>query len=97
MMRQRVVGLYARCSTNDQYPEAQLHKLREYAKARGLEVVEFVDHGVSGRRDRRPALDELLTAARKREVDGVAVVKLDRLARSVRHLTQLAAEFVHPP
>ena len=87
------VALYARCSTTDQNPDAQLHQLKEYAAARGLEVLEFVDHGVSGRKDRRPALDRLLAAARRREIDAVAVVKLDRLARSVRHLTQVAAEF----
>ncbi len=51
-----------------------------------------MDHGVSGRKDRREALDRLAPAVRRREVDAVAVTKLDRLARSVRHLTNLAAE-----
>ena len=89
----RRVALYARCSTADQHPENQLHRLQEYAKARSLEAVEFVDHAQSGRKDRRPALDQLMQAVRRREVDAVAVVKLDRLARSVRHLTEMAAEF----
>jgi DNA invertase Pin-like site-specific DNA recombinase len=88
------VALYARVSTTDQHPEAQLHALREYARARGLEVVEeFVDHGVSGAKDQRPALNRLLKDARRRPFDAVACVKLDRLARSVRHLTTLAGEF----
>ena len=88
------IGLYARVSTNDQHPEVQLHVLREYARARGLKVVEeFVDQGVSGAKDRRPALNRLLKDARRRRFDLVACVKLDRLARSVRHLTTLAAEF----
>jgi DNA invertase Pin-like site-specific DNA recombinase len=57
------IALYARVSTAEQHPEAQLNALREYARARGLEVAqEYVDHGVSGTRDRRPALDALLTA-----------------------------------
>ena len=87
-------ALYARVSTTDQHPEAQLDALRDYARARGLEVVEeFVDQGVSGARDRRPALDRLLGDARRRRFDAVACVKLDRLARSVRHLTTLAGEF----
>ncbi len=51
-----------------------------------------MDHGVSGAKARRPALDELVAAARKREIDALAVVKLDRLARSVRHLTELGSE-----
>lgn len=88
------VALYARVSTTDQHPEIQLHALREYAHARGLEKVEeYVDHGVSGGKDRRPALDRLLRDARRRRFDLVACVKLDRLARSVRHLTTLAGEF----
>jgi DNA invertase Pin-like site-specific DNA recombinase len=88
------VALYARVSTTDQSCEPQLHALREYAQRRGLEVVdEYVDHGQSGAKDRRPALDELVAKARVRAFDAVAVVKLDRLARSVRHLVQLAGEW----
>lgn len=65
----------------------QLDALREYAGRRGLEVVaELVDHGVSGARDRRPALDRLIAAARQRQVDVVLVYRFDRFARSVRHL-----------
>ena len=87
------VGLYARVSTKDQTPDPQLDTLRQYAQARALEVQgEYVDHGVSGAKARRPALDELVAAARKRKIDALAVVKLDRLARSVRHLTELGAE-----
>ncbi len=71
----------------------QLDDLRGYAPARRLEVVEeYVEHGVSGSKDRRPALDEMMAKAKRRSFDAVAVVKLDRLARSTRHLTQLAAE-----
>ena len=88
------IALYARVSTADQRPEVQLNALREYAKARGLEVVqEFVDHGVSGSKDRRPALDALLAHATRRRFDAVVAVKLDRLARSVRHLTTMCADW----
>jgi DNA invertase Pin-like site-specific DNA recombinase len=51
-----------------------------------------VDHGVSGARDRRPGLDRLLTDARRRRFDVLACTKLDRLARSVHHLTSLGRE-----
>ena len=47
----------------------------------------------AGRKSRRAALHRLLADARRRRFDVVACVKLDRLARSVRHLTSLAAEF----
>jgi len=56
-------------------------------------VGEYVDHGVSGAKDRRPALDRLMADARRRRFDVVACVKLDRLARSIHHLTSLAQEF----
>ena len=86
------IALYARVSTADQHAEVQLADLRAYAKRRGLHALEYVDEGVSGARDRRPALDALLDAVRRRETSAVVVTKLDRLARSVRHLTALAAE-----
>ena len=38
------VALYARCSTSDQSVDLQLDALRDYAKARSLEVVrEYLD------------------------------------------------------
>ena len=87
------LAIYARCSTDDQSTAPQLDALRSYADRRGSEVLEFIDEGVSGSKDRRPALDALREACRRREIDALAVVKLDRLARSVRHLTTLAGEF----
>ncbi len=83
------VGVYARESTTDkgQDPELQLGPLREFAQARGWTIYqEYVDHGVSGSTERRAALDDLLHAARRREVDVILVWKLDRFARSLRHL-----------
>lgn len=80
-------ALYARVSTMDQDCTAQLHELRKYCEAREWPVVEeFVDHGVSGAKDSRPALDALLRAAKRRKIDGVVVWKLDRLGRSLSHL-----------
>ena len=88
------LALYARVSTTDQSTETQVFALRRYAEARGLGVAgEYVDQGVSGAQDRRPELDRLLADARRRRFDIVACVKLDRLARSVHHLTALAREF----
>lgn len=85
-------ALYARVSTTDQNSQLQLEQLREYAQRRGLEASEYVDHGVSGAKAKRPALDALMDAVRRREVDLVVATKLDRLGRSVQHLTALAGE-----
>ncbi len=62
------VALYARVSTSDQHTDAQLADLCAYAHRRRLHALEYVDEGVSGARDRRPALDALLAAVRRREV-----------------------------
>lgn len=88
------VAIYARVSTKDQHPENQLLELRRFAKARGWTVVEeFVDQGISGAKDRRPALDKVMDAARRRKVDVVLVSRFDRFARSVRHLVAALDEF----
>ena len=86
-------ALYARVSTTGQTAENQLLALKSFAAARGWAAAEFVDHGVSGTRERRPALEALLAEARARRVDVVACVKLDRLARSVHHLVAMVREF----
>lgn len=85
-------AIYARVSTHEQQTENQLWMLRQYADARGWTVTEYVDQGVSGAKDRRPALDAMMVAVRARRVDVVIAVKLDRLARSVHHLVTLTAE-----
>ena len=90
------VALYARVSTKNhaQDPETQLLALREYAKARGLEVFgEYVDVGISGGKDSRPALNQLMEDARKRRFDAVLVARFDRFARSTRHLVLALEEF----
>src|SRR5262245_55877043 len=88
--------LYARVSTknNGQNPETQLLPMREYAQHRGLTVQEeYVDHGISGAKEKRPRLDAMMVAARKGQFDTVIVWKFDRFARSTRHLVQALEEF----
>jgi DNA invertase Pin-like site-specific DNA recombinase len=89
------VALYARVSTKDkgQDPEMQLTELREFAAKRGWQVAgEFVDVGVSGSKDSRPQLDAMMRLAKTRKVDVIAVWKLDRFGRSLRHLVDALAE-----
>jgi DNA invertase Pin-like site-specific DNA recombinase len=85
-------ALYARVSTAEQVPENQLVALRGFATARGWALTEFVDHGVSGAKEKRAQLDAMLSDVRRRKFDLVLVTKLDRLARSTRHLVTLSAE-----
>jgi DNA invertase Pin-like site-specific DNA recombinase len=87
--------LYARVSTlNGQNPEMQLAELRDYCARRGFDIVgEFVDAGISGSKERRPQLDAMLAACRKRQTDAVIVYRYDRFARSLRQLVNALAEF----
>jgi len=86
-------AIYARVSTFDQEPENQLQELRRYVSARGWTAgVEYVDKGVSGSKDRRPALDELVRDAKRRKFDVVVCWRLDRLGRNLKHLILLLEE-----
>jgi len=76
-------------STTDQTCENQLLELRRYIEARGWTAVEYVDHGVSGTKDRRPALDHLTSDVRRHKVQTVVCWRLDRLGRNLRHLVLL--------
>lgn len=87
------VAIYCRVSTTEQTAANQTLVLKSFAGARGWAVTEYIDQGVSGAREKRPALDALLAAVRARQVDVVACVKLDRLARSVHHLVAMVREF----
>jgi DNA invertase Pin-like site-specific DNA recombinase len=89
-------ALYLRISTADQKPDLQYDGLRAYAGQAGLDVVQdYCDVGVSGRREGRPQLNTLMTAARNHEIDCVLVWKFDRFARSTRHLLAALEEFNH--
>jgi DNA invertase Pin-like site-specific DNA recombinase len=88
-------ALYARVSTAGQTVENQLRELEEVAKRLGWEVVDrFIDQGISGAkgRDNRPALDRLLKAVIRGEVDVVAAWSVDRLGRSVQDLVGILNE-----
>ena len=77
---------YARVSSTEQELEPQLDRLLpETGRV-------YLDHGQSGTKGRRerPGMARLLEDARAG--DTVTVVKLDRLARSLRELVELAAE-----
>ncbi len=88
------VALYARVSTlNGQHPEMQLAELREFAARRGWEIIgEYVDAGVSGSKESRPALNRLMADAHRRRFDAVLVWKIDRFGRSLKHLVNALAD-----
>ena len=100
MSKPTLVAIYARVSTSEQNPEAQLLALREYAARRGFSIYkEYVDH-VSGDVERRRvkrqndrAYRELMEDASRRSFDCVLVWKYDRFARSLNILVAALQQF----
>jgi len=95
------VGIYARVSTLDQQTlPMQIRARRDYAGKRGWVVVSQVREVGSGV-SRREQRQQLIHAARRREIDVVLVWRLDRWGRSVadlastlQELTELGVGFV---
>lgn len=95
---EKYVALYARTSTSIQTTglEAQIRALQSYCRSNGIDNVRvFSDEGVSGTKENRPALDQLLTAVEGGEVSSVIVYSFSRFARSVTHLLQALHKFEH--
>ena len=88
------VALYTRVSTGDQSTGMQLDELRAYCARRQWQIVEeFIDEGVSGSKESRPALDRMMKAAKRRMFDAICVYRYDRFARSLRQLVSALSEF----
>ncbi len=84
----KIIG-YARVSTDNQKEEGtieiQEEALKEYAETNGYEILNiFKDEGVSGSLENRPGLSQLFYYLENhRDIEGVLIFKLDRLARDL--------------
>ena len=88
------VVTYCRVSTLDQNCELQLAETHRYAEARGWAIErDYIDTGWSGRKAKRPALNDLRKEAKARRVDCILVYKIDRIGRSLVNLSELFNEF----
>jgi site-specific DNA recombinase len=87
------VAIYARCSDTKQAEKelsipAQLDACRAEAARQGWIVVqEFIDEGISGRTDNRPAFQDMIARAKEnpRPFDVILLWKLSRFARNREH------------
>ena len=87
------VALYCRVSTEEQNTEHQEKALRKYCEAHGHEIFKVYSDVISGTKSSRPAFNQLLVDMRQFKFNAIAVVKLDRLGRSLQHLLSLIEEF----
>src|SRR5580692_3282008 len=94
--RKVVAAVYARVSTigHGQDPSMQTRELSEYCMRRGWTMFgSYVDNGVSGKKDSRPALNRLMVDAHARRFDVVVCWRFDRFSRSVSHLLRALETF----
>lgn len=89
------VGLYARVSTHDQQTlPLQLHAMRDFAAKRNWTIAVQIKEVGSGASERE-LRQQLVAAARRREIDVVLVWRLDRWGRSVGDLVSTLQELQH--
>ena len=94
--RKVVAAVYSRVSTigHGQDPAMQTRELTDYCQRRGWEIYgSYVDNGVSGKKDSRPALNRLMEDAHARRFDVVVCWRFDRFSRSVSHLCRALETF----
>jgi len=88
-------GLYARVSTTDQQTlPMQMRAMHDYADRRGWMIATQIREIGSGA-VQREAREQLMEAARRREIDVVVVWRLDRWGRSVTDLMATLQELEH--
>ena len=87
-------AIYCRCSTDQQDLTLQRDDLTDFCRRRGWEVYKvYEDKGISGSKDNRPALDQMVKDARQGKIDVVLVWRFDRFGRSTSHLLNALSEF----
>jgi DNA invertase Pin-like site-specific DNA recombinase len=85
-------AIYARVSTDEQTTDNQVIKLEQVAERNGWEVEAIYADTISGAKSKRPQLDKLMKAVMRKEIDMVMVWSVDRLGRSLQHLTTLLSD-----
>lgn len=98
MGHKKRVAVYARVSTRDQKErqtiQNQILALRTFSRERGFKICrEYVDEGISGAKESRPMLDELMSDAAIGKFEIVLVWSFDRFARSTRQLLDALEKF----
>ena len=91
MMKAKRTALYVRVSSDRQAKEgdsipAQVDALNKYAKEHNYQIIgTFIDDGISGTKNDRDELQNLLRLVEADKVDLILFCKLDRWFRSIRH------------
>ena len=83
--------IYARYSSHSQTEqsiEGQIAAARQYAEAKGYNVIrEYIDRAKTGRNDNRAEFQRMLSDTAKRQFDIIICWKVDRFGRSREEIT----------
>ena len=94
ILNQKVTFLYVRVSTQDQNTESQTRALVDWCTKQGYTNYEiFEDHGISGAKEDRPALNRMMKRVEDGEAAQVVVFAFSRFARSTTHLLRALEKF----
>jgi DNA invertase Pin-like site-specific DNA recombinase len=86
------VAIYARVSTDQQELAQQINACQRFCEYKQFEVGRLFTEIVSGAKARRPVYQEMVTALRHGEYEGVVAFRLDRLGRNARELALIIDE-----
>ena len=87
-------GIYYRVSTSKQETDSQREDVERYVAAREWRPARVYEEVMSGARDRRPALADLMADARRRRFRAVVVWSLDRFGRTLPQIVLNVYELV---
>ena len=87
------VAIYCRVSTDEQDINKQEVELQEYAKNHNHEIYKIYKDVISGSKDSRPDLNNMVIDGFNKKFNAVIVWKLDRLGRSLAHLIDVVNKF----
>jgi DNA invertase Pin-like site-specific DNA recombinase len=80
----KLMGIYARVSTDEQNIDQQLQGLKEYCRHYNIPYRSFSDFAVSGKSNERPEWKRLIKACEGGDVDTIFVHRLDRITRDLK-------------
>ena len=93
MKKKKTAAIYARVSTSRQKFDLQVEELKKLIQRSGWKLYKvYVDEGFSGKDTKRPAFNEMMIAAQRREFEILTVWKFDRLSRSLKDLVTTLEE-----
>src|SRR3990167_4047279 len=87
------VAIYARVSTEEQSVDKQVEECTNFCKVRNYEIINIYTDVISGVKESRPKLDQLMKDTFLGKFNAIVVWKLDRLGRSLQHIVSVVNQW----